>query len=84
MIFKIGQVCYVVSGFSGFCKAVGLSVPIKCKIQSYDIDKDEYEVGVIQKEPRVSRHELKDGNYMQIEERHTLIGIKNNNLIGGV
>jgi hypothetical protein len=82
--FKVGQMCYMVNGYSGFCKVMGISLPIKCKIESYDANKDEYEVGVIEKQPEVSYHELKDGNYMRLEQRHTLIGVKSQNLMGAV
>lgn len=84
MRFKLDQVCYLANGFSGFCKAMGLDPPIKCKIKSYDIEKDEYEVGVIEKQPKVSRHELKYGNYMEVQHSHTLIGVTSKQLMGVV
>lgn len=84
MNFKIGQTCYVVKGYSGFLKALGLNLPIKCKIENYNANTEEYEVGVIDSKPDISWHEVKNGEYVQIEQRHTLIGVKGQNLVGAV
>lgn len=32
MKYKVGQICYMTAGFSGFLEATGLKLPLKCKV----------------------------------------------------
>lgn len=48
MKYKIGQICYMTNGFSGFLKATGLKLPLKCKVESYNQIENNYDVLVIE------------------------------------
>lgn len=84
MKYKIGQICYMTNGFSGFLKSTGLKLPLKCKVESYNQLENNYDVLVIEPKPEVNYHEMSDGNFLRMGQRHSLIGVDPKNLVGSV
>lgn len=84
MKYKIGQICYMTNGFSGFLKATGLKLPLKCKVESYNKLENNYDVLIIESNPEINYHQMSDGKFIRFQERHSLIGVDPKNLIGGV
>ena len=71
-------------GFTGFLKATGLKLPLKCKVESYNQLENNYDVLVIESDPEINYHEMSDGKFIRFQERHSLIGVDPKNLIGSV